>query len=131
MSNTSFPPQSRPTTDRISKPGVARNPVSLRLYKIIGTNHDDNATRKALDILSELYQAPDPDSKAKTHSPYSGAVKEQATYHPTTSLHDSTVAKARRNLKRDVESRATRDSREFLRVFKQVNNVRILSATQL
>ena len=33
----------------------SRNPVALRLYKILGTNFDDEGTRQALKTVSELY----------------------------------------------------------------------------
>ncbi|KAE9384073.1 hypothetical protein BT96DRAFT_950821 [Gymnopus androsaceus JB14] len=32
-----------------------RNPVSLRLYKVLGTNYDDESSREGLQTLSELY----------------------------------------------------------------------------
>jgi hypothetical protein len=35
-----------------------RNSVSLRLYKVLSTNFDDEDTRQALGTLSELYATP-------------------------------------------------------------------------
>jgi len=34
------------------------NPVSLRLYKVLSTNFDDEDTRQALGTLSDLYATP-------------------------------------------------------------------------
>jgi len=37
---------------------VRGNPVSLRLYKVLSTNFDDEDTRQALGTLSDLYATP-------------------------------------------------------------------------
>ena len=37
---------------------IGRNPVALRLYKVLGSTFNDDASREALLTLSELYTAP-------------------------------------------------------------------------
>jgi hypothetical protein len=54
-SPSSSSPTSSPSNVKQNLPTQVKNPVVLRLYKILGTSFDDIATREALQTLSELY----------------------------------------------------------------------------
>jgi hypothetical protein len=47
----------------------ARNPVALRLYKVLGAKYDDDATRAALHTLSAFYAPPLSAAAAATSDP--------------------------------------------------------------
>ena len=128
---------------------ATRNPLSLRLVKILGSTYDDRATREALDILSTLYVPPSSHSKEPTtvkrksrqirveetldglQSDDSG--DEVATaVHPISSVVSALdeeraisegAAKARKNLKRDMENKLSQTSKMFLAAFSEVNQV--------
>ncbi|KAJ3871919.1 hypothetical protein F5051DRAFT_433458, partial [Lentinula edodes] len=126
----------------------ARNPVSLRLYKVLGTNFDDEATREALQTLSELYvnssssgSTVDASSKVKetpkSNAHFDGALLEDGEDEDddeeeraqssigTSNLVENTpgeaAARARKNLKRDMELRLAEGSRHFLKVLSEVD----------
>ena len=84
-----------------------RNPVSLRLYKVLSTNYDDEDTRQALGTLSDLYATP----------------KGEDTIE---SVPGESAAKARKYLRRDMENRLTEGSRKFLEALGEVDSVRSL-----
>jgi conserved oligomeric Golgi complex subunit 6 len=83
-----------------------RNPISLRLYKVLATNYDDPSTREALLSVSKFYSIQDSDN---------------ASGVPT--KHGELAARARKNLRRDLESRLAAGSRQFLDAFKTVDEV--------
>ncbi|KAI9065410.1 oligomeric complex COG6 [Trametes sanguinea] len=113
-----------------------QNPISLRLYKVLGANFDDDATREALDTLAELY-APRPaegrikDGKQDIETELDGEDERDATGVRLTGLVASTgleegvagdiAARARKNLRRDVESKLAESSKQFLRAFGEVD----------
>ena len=45
-------------TSLSSSQSQGSNPLSIRLYKVLAANFDDDATRDALNTLSELYSLP-------------------------------------------------------------------------
>ena len=160
------------------------NPLSLRLYKILGARYEDESTREALEILSGMYApaaaaaveqpsssaAPpgagaggnkvatprrsgkvvgDGDGGAEAGAqsdesedgtvvsasvPRTGIVKPAAPTTPTTtdatSGNDS-AARARKNLKRDVEMKMARSSRLFLSAFREVDKVGLMVSRYL
>ncbi|KAJ3926512.1 MAG: hypothetical protein NXY57DRAFT_978995 [Lentinula lateritia] len=109
----------------------ARNPVSLLLYKVLGTHLDDKATREALQTLSELYvnssssgSTVDASSKVtetpETNAHFDGALIEdeedenddeekraRSSIGPSKSVENmpGEAARARINPKRDMELR--------------------------
>ncbi|KAF8638929.1 hypothetical protein AX17_001841 [Amanita inopinata Kibby_2008] len=102
-----------------------RNPIALRLYKILGTNFDDVATREALQTLSELYSQGStlkerlPDSSVEgTEENESGSTKKTAA--STTVSHELAMW-ARKNLRRDMENKLAEGSQQFLKVLREVN----------
>jgi conserved oligomeric Golgi complex subunit 6 len=120
----------------------ARNPVSVRLYKVLGTNFSDNATKEALYTLSDLYattnvisgkttdvkrdnageldeedteEDPDPPDSGKAPISYANVLSEATP--------GESAARARKNLRRDMENKLADGSRQFLKVFGEVDQV--------
>ncbi|KAI9452165.1 oligomeric complex COG6 [Russula earlei] len=106
---------------------LARNPVSLRLYKVLGATFEDEATREALSTLSDLYSPSASPTVVST-------AKEDATFHDGVdeldlesvkdvpsflrgTLPGETAAKARKHLRRDIESKMEEGSLRFLSAF--------------
>ncbi|KAH7102756.1 oligomeric complex COG6 [Auriculariales sp. MPI-PUGE-AT-0066] len=108
-----------PALDRkTSSPNpTARNPVSLRLYKVLAANFEDEATRDALKTLSALYSDDiSPDAAATSKS---AAVLNAHAHGPVVS--SGVAVRARKNLRRDVEVRLSECSQQFLRAFGEVD----------
>ncbi|KAG7452966.1 oligomeric complex COG6 [Guyanagaster necrorhizus] len=110
---------------KTSTSAQSRNPVSLRLYKVLGTNFDDEATKEALCTLSDLYATPssrkgkvvqrgndddDDDDDTRVRS------KDAAEMLP-----GEMAARARRNLRKDMEQKLAEGSRRFLAAFREVD----------
>jgi phage protein D len=131
---TASPPPATPSS---------RNPVALRLYKILGTNFDDEGTRQALKTVSELYgpsSAAHPTSRkpAKPSTDSDSDEDEgqdtnaaQSTFANTflgsANVPGDTAARARKHLRRDVENKLTEASHKFLKAFGEVDQVRLVS----
>ena len=104
------------------KKGVSqpRNPVSLRLYKVLSTNFDDEDTRQALGTLSELYATPKgKDTLAVVEELDDEVLNDSvdALSVPTIlaeSIPGESATKARKYLRRDMENRLTEGSRQLL-----------------
>ncbi|KAI5122053.1 hypothetical protein M0805_006037 [Coniferiporia weirii] len=120
--------QSRLPDDR-SKPTAPRNPVSLRLYKVLGTSYNDPAIRDALETLSELYSAPE-STKGKAVERDARLEDDDLTILNSTAVKASgklvssgsgTAARARKSLRRDAELKLAQGSRQFLRAFQDVD----------
>ncbi|KAH8813769.1 oligomeric Golgi complex subunit 6 [Flagelloscypha sp. PMI_526] len=106
-----------------------RNPVALRLYKVLGTNFDDEATREALQTLSELYGQSTPvtpTTKGKEKDAEDLDDDSEKVPTPTTTLSErvagETAAKARKNLRRDMEQQLAAGSHQFLKVLGELDN---------
>ncbi|KAF9460640.1 oligomeric Golgi complex subunit 6 [Collybia nuda] len=113
----------RKTSLTSSTPG--RNPISLRLYKVLSSNYQDDATREALQTLSELYVVPGP-SKIREHPP--ADAQEADDFDENVPIHASiesvpgeSAARARRNLRRDMETKLIEGSKQFLKVFGELD----------
>jgi hypothetical protein len=119
--------------DRKARATQSRNPVSLRLYKVLGTNFDDEATREALQTLSELYATSA--STAKGKEPLRNLEDdelEEEWIKPTGVVADEllteavpgeSAAQARKNLRRDMERKLAEGSHQFLKAFGEVDEV--------
>jgi len=121
----------------------SRNPVALRLYKILGTNFDDEGTRQALKTVSELYgpssaghpisrkpikPSTDFDSDEDEEKDTSATQNTFAdTFLGSANVPGDTAARARKNLRRDVENKLTGASHKFLKAFGEVDQVRFVS----
>ena len=118
----------------------SRNPAALRLYKILGTNFDDEGTRQALKTVSELYgpsSASHPISqKPVKPSADSDSDEEQdanttqntfaGTFLGSATVPGDTAARARKHLRRDVENKLTEASHKFLKAFGEVDQVHFI-----
>ncbi|KAJ7456593.1 oligomeric Golgi complex subunit 6 [Mycena latifolia] len=117
--------------DRKARATQSRNPVSLRLYKVLGTNFDDEATREALQTLSELYASSAATVKGK--EPLRNVEDdelEEELIKPsgvaadgllTEAVPGESAARARKNLRRDMERKLAEGSHQFLRAFGEVD----------
>ena len=152
----------RPSSSSSPRPAVAktasdgklsatpsRNPISSRLYKILGTSYDDPAIKEALETLSELYSTPD-DFRASGSQLQSvkgknvdregvaatraeadeldtlDAINAKAVSKVTgTASGTGIAARARKNLRRDAELKLNQGTQQFLRAFKEVDKVRV------
>ena len=114
---------------------LARNPVSLRLYKVLGATFEDEATKEALSTLSNLYslsESPAVVSAAKEDVVAPDGVDEvdiDSAKDVPSFLRGAppgdTAAKARKHLRRDIESKMEEGSLRFLAAFGVVDQVRI------
>lgn len=142
---SSPPPVSSPTGKK-STTASARNPVALRLYKVLSTNFDDAATREALQTLSDLY-APSSTKEAEHFQPVEELKDEEEESDndsddldiedvalrgdipaPTTAsvvemVPGEIAARARRHLRRDMEKKLAEGSRQFLKTLAEVDQV--------
>jgi hypothetical protein len=116
---------------------LARNPVSLRLYKVLGATFEDEATREALSTLSDLY-APSGSPAVVSNAKEDTIVLDGVDEVDMESVKDvpsflrgappgDTAAKARKHLRRDIESKMEEGSLRFLAAFSVVDQVRITS----
>ena len=141
------PPYSPKSTQQESSKSNshARNPISLRLYKILGTNFNDEATKEALRTLSDLYV-----SQTATTGPLKGSevqrdindpdddddIEDDVLFSKVTatsnasgtsafveSIPGESAARARKNLRRDMENKLAEGSRQFLKAFGEVDQV--------
>ena len=125
-------PSSSSTTSSSSNvkqtlPTQVKNPVALRLYKILGTSFDDIATREALQTLSDLYvqnnspeeKPPDPTQEG-ANSDESGIKKRPAFFNI---VSGELAARARKNLRRDMENKLAQGSQQFLKTLGEVDDV--------
>jgi len=133
-----------------------RNPVSLRLYKVLSTNFDDEETRQALSTLSDLYATPPPPpppTSATSTKRKSSELQQPQTVTALVGddrdeLHDAdmasipvtatpavlvevvpgeSAARARKNLRRDMENQLAEGSRRFLEALGEVDAVSCVS----
>ena len=81
----------------------------MRLYKVLSTNFDDLATREALGTLSDLYASPNVTNHDDSNETHPGEY----------------AAKARRNLRRDMESKLAESSHHFVQALGEVDLVRL------
>jgi hypothetical protein len=114
---------------------LARNPVSLRLYKVLGATFEDEATREALSTLSDLY-APSGSLNVVSTTKEDTIGLDGTEQGEVESAKDvpsflrgsppgDTAAKARKHLRRDIESKMEEGSLRFLAAFSVVDQVRI------
>ena len=139
--NTSAPsPKPLRTASDLRKPASSRNPLALRLYKILGTRCDDPATREALQTVYELYRTP-VETRSSSIKGKSAAGElderiedEDASPSASGRLAGAGIAfRARKHLRHDAERKLAEESRKFLKAFQEVdqvgvrtNNIRIV-----
>jgi hypothetical protein len=106
-----------------------RNPVSLRLYKVLGASFDDEGAKQALYTLSELY-APripstnvNPTNHESEDSDHDDGSDSLPSFLSNGVIAGESAAKARKYLRRDVENKLAEASRTFLKAFGEVDQV--------
>lgn len=129
-SSLSVPPRNAGTPISASQ---TRNPITIRLRKILGTNFTDEATTEALRTLSELYgtqsAAPASHSKAQANSTDSDDdwsdedVDVESAVQVQKECLNETATRARKNLRRDLENKLAQGSQQFLQAFSEVDQV--------
>jgi hypothetical protein len=129
-SSLSVPSRNAGTPASVSQ---TRNPITIRLRKILGTNFTDEATTEALRTLSELYGTQStvsvPGSKAQTNGTDSDDdwSDEGANVGLVVEDHreglNETASRARKNLRRDLENKLAQGSQQFLQAFSEVDQV--------
>ncbi|OCH93870.1 oligomeric complex COG6 [Obba rivulosa] len=129
MSTLSPPPRPTPPSASPQPP----NPISLRLYKVLAASFDDDATREAIRTLSDLYIAPPAkgkevrrDDDADLDDADELDVPARAQAKPggrgiDEAAATAVVARARKNLRRDVDTMLAASSRKFLAAFGEVD----------
>ncbi|KAG8678320.1 Golgi transport complex subunit 6, partial [Ceratobasidium sp. 395] len=133
-----------PTTSRKLTHGIpstTRNPLSLRIYKVLGANFDDPSTREAFETLAEYY----PPEKSTSLTPKTESSKTSAGFESDSDVEDdadpwaikwpakakpasaiapeagTTAARARQSLQRDVEGILADEGQKFLHAFAEVD----------
>lgn len=109
----------------------ARNPVSLRLYKVLGTNFNDEATREALSTLSDLYASSNHSTtKNRSEDDIENENLGNIPGEPqkTPSLTGEVATRARRSMRRDMEHKLVQSSQQFLQALGEVDQVCVLLA---
>jgi conserved oligomeric Golgi complex subunit 6 len=122
----------------------SRNPISLRLYKVLGTNFNDEASREALRTLSDLYVSVPPPGSQKGKEVQreidevdDDDAEDDALWGKSSvgandcgfleNIPGESASRARKNLRRDMENKLAEGSRQFLKAFGEVDQVGILS----
>ncbi|EIN07029.1 oligomeric complex COG6 [Punctularia strigosozonata HHB-11173 SS5] len=120
-----------PTTNRsIETP--ARNPVSQRLYRILGSSFDDPASREALVTLSDFYTPTNSSGSGSKNSEeddddwdddefLDDAVGHTNTASAAERPTGGVASNARKYMRRDVEQKLAESSKHFLEAFGTVN----------
>lgn len=123
------------TTEKKQSSTQSRNPVALRLYKVLSTNFEDAATREALQTLSDLYTPPSTRGKepAKpidelededdTEDVESDGGSATLNLLPVELVPGEIAARARKHLRRDMEKKLAEGSRQFLKALGEVDQV--------
>ncbi|KAG8217988.1 oligomeric complex COG6 [Butyriboletus roseoflavus] len=108
-----------------------RNPITLRLRKILGTTFTDPATTEALQTLSHLYNATPsyiegPEQDVNDHDDDSWSDLDSEGTAPRDGVSDvasETAARVRKNLQRDLENKLAEGSQHFLKAFGEVDQL--------
>ena len=131
-------PTSPPSSDRqnaSSTPAQGKNPITLRLSKILGTSFDDVATHGALQTLSDFYtqagslgnKPPDSGVHGTDGDEFGVAKRSESSLVVSGEL----AARARKNIRRDMENKLAEGAQHFLKVLGEVNEVSTGHATKL
>lgn len=108
-------------------PATRTNPISLRIYKAIGTSFDDVSSREALEIASGMYGPEEPKGKGKAQSGYEEIEEDDDTLPRRRTLKGQSAAIGRKYLKQDIETSLATGSAKFLEAFAEVDKVGLLS----
>jgi len=113
------------------------NPISLRLYKVLGANFEDPGTKEALETLSAFYTSPststspvarqangEADASSDSDEDVFSAPTERRKDKTATYTPGDTASRARKSLRRDTEAKLAEGSQRFLKAFGEVDEVR-------
>ncbi|KAF8633476.1 hypothetical protein AX15_001436 [Amanita polypyramis BW_CC] len=102
-----------------------KNPITLRLYKILGTSFDDVATREALQTLSEFYTQSSTSKETLLDTNAEGLDDNESTAMrkpgPFGPIVGELAARARKSLRRDMENKLAESSQQFMKALGDVN----------
>lgn len=135
---------SGPSSSPAPLPSTRNNPISLRIYKALGTSFDDPSSREALEIASQFYASTshqsekgkgkvqngglDDDDDVRSEGGLNGQEDENGIHEEgelaipkRRTLAGQTAAMARKHLKRDVERKLAGGSQKFLEAFGEVD----------
>lgn len=114
----------------------SRNPIALRIHKVLSTDFSNASTQQVLGTLSELYARPGTSDSPATKNPLDDPddlFEEEDDNLPSTvvnftarnpeSVPGEVVALASKNLQRDVEGKLAQGSLQFLTAFGEVDKV--------
>jgi len=109
-----------PLSERLrnSYPSQSRNPVAARLYKVLNTKFNDEETGLALQTLSELYATPSPGKASQNGRSFVDEVEVE-------SLPGESAARARKNMRKDMEKKLAEGSGQFLTALGEVDSVSV------
>lgn len=109
----SFLPASTPATG-------ARNPLNLKVNRILSANYEESGTRRALDTLGDFER----DELSGTNiAAVFGGEGDGARKKPNYQQGRMGMALQQGGLRKEVESRMAEGSRSFLAAFSEVNDV--------
>lgn len=121
------------TTTQHTLPSTpSRNPITLRLRKILGTTFTDPATTEALQTLSDLYNTPTTshteglEQNVNDHDDDSWSDLDSegsALRDGVSDVASEAAARVRKNLQRDLENKLAEGSQHFLKAFGEVDQV--------
>lgn len=140
MSELAVSSPSAPTQRAAPSTQPPRNPITLRLRKILGTTFTDPATTEALQTLSYLYNTPSVSDAALSHTQslehdadednddsWSDLDSEGTAPRDGVSGHSDVAneiaLRVRKNLQRDLENKLAEGSQHFLKAFGEVDQV--------
>lgn len=135
IASSSTPPLLPQSTDRKQSSAQTRNPVALRLYKVLSTNFEDTATREALQTLSDLYAPLSTKGKepVKLVDEFEDEddIKDDIPDNSNLMVNQTSVelipgeiaTRARKHLRRDMEKKLAEGSRQFLKILGEVDQV--------
>lgn len=112
----------------------SRNPISLRLYKVLSTNFDDQATREALGTLSEAYASGNL-SKGKEAQTTTAVLEDGDLEHfedgrqgdgvlvEEEEVPGELAARARKSMRKGMENKLMEGSQHFVKALMEVDEV--------
>ena len=110
-----------------------RNPISLRLYKVLSTNFDDQATREALGTLSEVYASGNLGNGKEAQT--TTAVLEDGEFEDgrqgdgvvvveeEEEVPGELAARARKSMRKGMENKLMEGSQRFVEALMEVDEV--------
>lgn len=112
-------------SDRKASTPASKAPISLRLYKVLGTNYDDPGVKEALLTLSELYDTKlEVQISRRVESDEEDGDEDESLDNAPVLPRENVAERARRNFRRDVGGKLADGSRKFLQAFGEVDQVR-------